>query len=507
MHGPNHHHHHHHHHHGSGRTARGSFAGAAVDSSSYSVRIKALLKLDTTLLGHDISRLLADERDLSTPPIIVDQLLEQLEECKREILRAVEVSSTPSSSMKLACYVGGRGLNDHRSRALLSAGKNTAHVCGSSSSTIPRCNSGNMPIEVLRQVAQSDYLSLKELGRFLLLVSKSFMDELGRELVWKILCCKEWKNTSKIPRNLIEVRGYHWLFQQRVNDRGGLLLDGKRQVPRPFSSGLNHHGLLFAQNLSPDTLVLLTSIWRGSKEVASLAFTADPLSTLVATGELNVRLENPISLGEFPVSENGVIDMTGGFSTDEFDDWRATIHCVRLDEFKCCCIHETSSCAWGEYDYIVDPSSQSSIYNENGSRHNDPNKRQKLGTTGDDESNSNDNTDESDGVEVDMGYLDFSPNSDGMEFTGMGKALLSRIREYDTHSDRLLGIRLDATLLCFTQGFRQDAKSVQLSFSELRLEVWKSYMEGSAVLFNSTSEAQKHGVTLLHLFDHLNGFK
>ena len=540
------HSHHHHHHHGYGpRGGNMTRAGTKTDShhrssssSHYSVRIKALFKIDPTLLGHDISRILADDNDQEAP-FIVDELLEQLEECKREILRVLSKSRgshivtrrdivVASNSYR---YFGGR----YNSRYDYISGGNSGSQTLSTTAlvvwtpkavptttwryipssvvqttTVDNAISQIFPTEILRQVAQSEYLSVKELGRFLLLVSKGFVNDLGSDQVWKILCCNEWKNTCKIPRHLIDVRGYQWLFQQRVYNSlsGGSVnvKDGERPKRRvsQVSSSSSSSGLLFAQNLSPNTLFLLTSIWKGSTEVASLTFTADPLSTLVTTGELNVKLENPIPLGEFPINpDSGVIDFNGSSAEGEFDDWHATIHVIRLDEFKCCCIHETSSCSWGEYDYIVDPtnSQNSRIYNENGSRHDDPNKRQKVDGVGD----GNDEVDDT-GVEVDMGYLDFSPNTDGMEFTGLGKALLSRIREYDTHSDKLVGIRLDATLLCFTKGFQPNASSVQLSFSELRLEVWKSYMEGSAVLFNSTSESQKHGVTLLHLFDHLVDF-
>ena len=104
-------------------------------------------------------------------------------------------------------------------------------------------------------------------------------------------------------------------------------------------------------------------------------------------------------------------------------------------------------------------------------------------------------------LDLDLGEDDDS--SLDMEYD----AVPPRENTNDDNNDRLVGIRLDATLLCFTKGFRQDAESVQLSFSELRLEVWKSYLGGSAVLFNSKSESQKHGVTLLHLFDHLQGFQ
>jgi hypothetical protein len=505
-------------------------------ASRFGSATEALLNLDPELLGYDVARLLHEGSG-----DVVDQLLEHLDACKHEIVRIMEASSQRKRYHHPDGGCGSR-LPDETKKgrvivqpplsgpANVAATNMTLVACrtGTSRSNSNTTNNvpafyGVIPTEVLRQIAQSNFLTLKEMGRFLLLVSKSFPDALGQDNVWAMICCKQWRNTSKIPRYIIEARGYQWLFHQRLTGsatgdprRGG----GARGLPnsrgtssvgrRCLSSSSvgpknQHHGLA-APTLSPDRLVLLTSIWKGTEEVASLAFTGDPLATLVATGELNVRLENPILLGEVPIVD-GVVDFHGGRG-ELFDDWRATIHCVRLDEYKCCCVHETATCAWGEYDYIVDPSSQNnSLFNENGSRHHQETTSSTTRRGGDTNATLDEQGEGGEAVEVDMGYLDFSPNSDGMELTGLGRALMSRIREFDTHNERLVGIRLDATLLCFTDGFRHDASSVKLSFSELRLEVWKSYDNGSAVLFHSKGESLKHGVTLLHLFDHLLGFK
>ena len=94
---------------------------------------------------------------------------------------------------------------------------------------------------------------------------------------------------------------------------------------------------------------------------------------------------------------------------------------------------------------------------------------------------------------------------------GFGSALASLIREYEASDNidplrRFQCIKVEPSLLCTSQGFLKNASSVKLVFNELRIEIWKCYQFGAANIFESNSEAKRHGVTFLHLLDHLVGW-
>ncbi len=70
-----------------------------------------------------------------------------------------------------------------------------------------------MPIEVLRQLTQSGFLSTADLAKTLLLTCKCYGIDLGREYVYEYLCKSRWRNITKLPPSLIADRGYYWLFR------------------------------------------------------------------------------------------------------------------------------------------------------------------------------------------------------------------------------------------------------------------------------------------------------
>ena len=222
-------------------------------------------------------------------------------------------------------------------------------------------------------------------------------------------------------------------------------------------------------------------------------------------GELNVSLPNPVPLGSYKVLDDGIIDFNV-FCT-EFINWSATLHLIRLDTNECCCLHHSSECGWGEYDYCEDPNYQPE----------EPSKPLAIDLPGAidlSSSNSGIQTKEPPPVEIDMGYLSFS-SDEGMDFTTMGEAYQDRIRKNENRSctnnnetaDAFQSIRFEPTLLCFMKGFQPSMKSVGLCFSELRLDIWKRYTSGAAGIFDSKKESERHGVTLLHLLDQLKDWQ
>jgi hypothetical protein len=354
-----------------------------------------------------------------------------------------------------------------------------------------------IPVEVLHQVCLSRYLTIQEEGRLLLLVSRSLSETLGTDLVWKLLCCRQWQNSSTIPPHVVDNnrRGYQWLFRQRARS---ILSEPDRNLVR--SRRCVGPPLLLAKDL-----IMLISIFNSKRqEIVSISLTGVELDSFLQTGEMNISLLDPVQLGFHPINnkeEDGLIDFDM-FCAD-FIHWRATIHLLRTDEYQCAVVHETRECSWGEYDYC-----EESCVSTNGRTAKMAVPLSSLDLT-EEAMNRAKNIAKLPPVEVDMGYLEFSTGSQGFDLSVVGEAFLERIRQEETYvDDRLETIKMEPTLLCFTRDFDDTKRSVELAFSELRLDVWKTYRGGSAMLFNSRFESEKknHGVTLLHLMENLNGW-
>ena len=353
--------------------------------------------------------------------------------------------------------------------------------------------SPRIPMEVLHQVSLSRFLTIQELGRLLLMTSVSMHESLGTDLVWKLLCCCQWQNSTLIPPHVIYKRGYHWLFRQRAN----ILRepDRIRESCRPCPS------VLRAPQLMANELIMLISVFNSKQqEIVSISLEGEELESFLQTGEMNISLVDPVKLGFHPFDkENGMFDFSIMFCSD-FNDWRASIHLLRTDNYQCAVIHETRKCSWGEYDYCEEPCTNNIS--------NGPAVKMALPLSHEEASHLAKTTaTKISPIEVDMGYLEFSTGGQGFDLSVVGEAFLERIRQEERYADdRLETIKMEPTLLCFTNDFDENNQYMELSFSELRLDVWKTYRGGSAMLFNSRFESEKriHGVTLLHLLDQLH---
>ena len=416
------------------------------------------------LLEGDLSLLRRDAVDLlENYPGSLLQLLEKLQLCQTIVLQAIE---SPTSSPE--------------DRLVLSDQDNLFSKCTTEENNIGpvHCQqSDTIPVEILHQVCRSAFLTAEEVGRLLLFVSKSFILGIGKEHAWEIICSRKWRNTVDVPVDTTNLRGFEWLFRKRIKGLNGT---PNLKIAPP--------------TLSPEVLTLLISIYNANqKEVVSLTLKDEALKILLRNGELNVALRDFVPLGTFPLKGGGII----GFNLDshsEFCRWKATMHLLRSDQLQCACVHETSQCSWGEYDYCEDPNVQADQTTEkplNIDLFNISPGAQKTGDV------------EPPIVEVDMGYLEFS-TAEGLGLTSAGKIIEEGIREYENYTkDKFQAIKIEPTLLCFTNGFQDSSDSVDLVLSELRLDVWKRYSSGSAVLFHSGRESKKHGISLLHILDHL----
>jgi hypothetical protein len=89
-------------------------------------------------------------------------------------------------------------------------------------------NRARMPTKVLRQLAQSGFLSTADLAKMLLLTCKGYGADLGRDYIYKHLCRSRWRYITKLPPSLIADRGYHWLFRHLSR---GLYKSPKEELP------------------------------------------------------------------------------------------------------------------------------------------------------------------------------------------------------------------------------------------------------------------------------------
>jgi hypothetical protein len=333
------------------------------------------------------------------------------------------------------------------------------------------CHEMSIPGGVLEQVCVSDFLTVQECGRLLLLVSRSMLRDYGRQHAWEILCCRKWKNVAHIPKSISEQRGYEWIFRQL---------------------SISHYDMpLKPPSLSFETLTLMISIRNAAmKEVVSIALTGHPLKKFLKNGELNVSLKDKVALGKYPISEDGNVY----FVAPRISMWTATMHLLRNDRAQCVCVHKTVSCCWGEYDYIEDPNIEQELAENK-------DKQEKVGWNNTVTTVARPNAESKiPPVEVDMGYMEFTTN--GLELSRRGKVLEDRIRIHIT-GDTFECIKFEPTLICHSQDYCKPSNSVELVSHELRLDAWKRYHSGAAELYQSSNESLKHGVTLLHLLDHL----
>ncbi|CAJ1964857.1 unnamed protein product [Cylindrotheca closterium] len=328
-----------------------------------------------------------------------------------------------------------------------------------------------IPSKVLDSVCLSRFLTVQECGRVLLLVSKSMLHCYGENHAWEVLCSQQWRNTFSIPDSIVIQRGYNWIFRQ---------LSG----PHSFAWPISEPSLTF------ETSTLLVSIQNSDEnEVVSVALQNQQLKKFLTKGELNITLDDKVTVGKFPISDDGELD----FVVQRVANWKASLVLFRTDKAECAHIHHTQSCCWGEYDYMDDPNIEDEYQEEKVTM-------EKVGFSNTVTTVPRPKVDTKlPPLEVDMGYLEFS-SSTGLNMTRRGTILEDRIRACSV-DDPYVCIKIEPTLICHTQDYCESSKSIDLTSTELRLDIWKQYASGAAELYHSANESKKHGVTLLHLLD------
>jgi hypothetical protein len=185
-----------------------------------------LLAMDPSRLGSAVTDLLQKD------PSMVPKILEHLEECQKAVLQAImEEEEEVVTAMAIISH---------------------EETKSSPSPTTTTTTISIIPVEVLHQVCQSDFLTVQEMGRLLLLVSKKdIQDGLSKERCWELICCKQWRNTIDIPKSILLRMdgGYEGLFRQRY-----------KSVTTAAATTSNN-GVIPPPRLSPNQLTLLISIY------------------------------------------------------------------------------------------------------------------------------------------------------------------------------------------------------------------------------------------------------
>ena len=320
-------------------------------------------------------------------------------------------------------------------------------------------NRAGMPTEVLRQLTQSGYLSTADLAKTLLLTCKCYVIDLGREYVYEHLCKSQWRNITKLPPSLLADRGYYWLF--RNLSRG--TCESREEVSPIPPPAFDYDAMLFSVSIRDE---------RG-KEIVSEILCGEQLETLKEDGSGGIVLERPIKIGTIPLASVEAYAEHGD-RDEECRNWSVRVHLFRLDENKCCCVHESNSCDWVE------------------------NLSHPL-----------------------VGFVMSIASSPNLKLDEGGKLLEGRIQEFDRFSlpvereerDRFQGIKFGVNLYCCgrEQEHLQDdpsARTIALVFGEVRLEAhrvvdWTT--DQLPELFINANEYH-HSVALPHLLEHLKGW-
>ena len=318
-----------------------------------------------------------------------------------------------------------------------------------------------VPPEALRQAMRSGFLTVPELGRFLLLTCKSFVQLLGKEHVYRHLCHTQWPNTASVPTSLIEAHGYQWLFNHRL---GRIILQPKAGELSPLAPPM----------ISSRDLQFYISVSNGRKEIISESIVSpEQIHELLTQATVTIDLQHPIPVTSLPVNRCHCWNLPG---TDAYQDWSATVHLLHLGNnnhanSSCHCLLDTGFCLWRGWSEV--------------------------------------------------GELVFLQRERirGLELTDRGKYIEHRIvrtsnsgsvttrRRDMSNWQGYLGLQFKMTLMCIAAKGTSTAAKVPFEFQKLKLEAIRVHENSHGNiqhhLFRKDAGWQRHGVELSHLLEEL----
>jgi hypothetical protein len=435
--------------------ASSSFSSSDTNSRASGIRISdELLRLNPSSFEQDVSNL--GQESIGKLAEMLKSLATRAETLALSRPAGMSISDTTKTGSSSSVVVANNKESNESSLSPSSGDTSGGdHGSGSDDSDQTDVNSGEFPSEVLRQVCQSMYLTAEEMGRLLLFSCRGFVRKIGSELVWEYLTLARWRSSSELPESLIQKRGYKWLFQQ--------LLKG-------VHTEANFTNIIPPTTLQSNQVIFLVTVRRGNDELVSEQFTFDQVVDMQANRS-SIRIQVPIALGTFRVEGEFVQDFFYNFR-----DWKATVHCIRLDTNECCCVHQTRETRWSWYGGGCIQPEVPSLY--------------EVGGTGN----------------VKMGFLQFCAVDDEMTNLEMGRIQESLLRG---HSRRSAGIDtwlpISPILDYYTTGFEHTGNGLRVRLSAIRMSMiaWQEYTNEPW----NQGDRETNGKAFLKLISELKGWK
>jgi hypothetical protein len=241
-------------------------------------------------------------------------------------------------------------------------------------------------------------------------------------------------------------------------------------------------------------MFFLVSIRDGSgKEIVSEVLCGEQLAVLERDGSAGVFLKEPIIIGTCPYVPASMACRNYAESCVELEHWSVTVHLFRLDQNKCCCVHDES----GDFFWLR----CMNYPGENAAE------RRSMADS-----------------ERFVGCVNSKPSASTLELDEGGNRL-GRTQAWNRHclgEENVTffpfeGIKFDVNLICFVQEQEQhqddpSARAFVLEFGEVRLGAWQEDLEGSENEWSQTEwftndSEEHHAITLPHLLEHLKGWE
>jgi hypothetical protein len=353
--------------------------------------------------------------------------------------------------------MGQRLKEEQKQRQQVTSRKDKVALHKDSSTSTTTCP---IPPEVLRQVLP--FLTAPELGRWLVLTNKSFMEVLGKETVWKAICETMWPN-SKIPNKHSDVSSYQWYFQQR-------------QKPVVLAAAASSETVLpkLAKNkTSTSDWTLVVDVWRDNERLVSQTILSDQLDALCIQATVTVDLETPIEAGRLsrPKGHGWNLPKT-------HEGWKARLQLFRNNQNQEKESPSPASSSSSSSSMLSHVLLDTSFSWWRGWSH--------------------------------IGELTFlqRERNRGLELTDRGQWVQHRIvRAKSPQWQGYLGFQCKVTLVCETTGEDDGDDMVRFDFTKVRIEAIRLHenAHGNIThnLFRKDEGWQKHGVELLNLIEEL----
>jgi hypothetical protein len=295
-----------------------------------------------------------------------------------------------------------------------------------------------LPLETIRQVAQSGFLTSKELGHFLLLSSPLIPSHLGKEFIWSCLCHSKFPELMTmsscsvlLPRHKYS---HEWIFRQF-----------SKSISDPSSS--TNWPPLSPPSLQPENLAVIVQWYDQRANLtpsATILIPPNQLSEFLEQGQVTV-----------PAPPNLFFTIT------DMHKIHLKVHCVRLDRKECCCVHETGECTW------------------------DPNPHRPA--------------------LLDEPY--WNDQSSGNLYLGPRMPVLLETSGRDLETRLARGNREAGGFeVLAVASANYHVQKQHWSVNQVELQFWANYSD-ELYIYKTAEHTRKHGVTLLHILDQLQGWK